>query len=45
MLAGLLSLLPLLGLVAAGPTPRQNGVQIIRNCYQQGQVALTFDGM
>lgn len=34
----------LAALVLAAPTARQNGLQIIRNCYQSGQVALTFDG-
>lgn len=28
----------------AAPAPRQNGLQVISNCYNNGQVALTFDG-
>lgn len=44
MLGSLLALLPLVGLVAATPTPRQNGLQTINNCEVSGQIALTFDG-
>jgi peptidoglycan/xylan/chitin deacetylase (PgdA/CDA1 family) len=43
MLGSLLALLPLVGLVAATPTPRQNGLQTIYNCEVSGQIALTFD--
>jgi len=36
-----LALLPLLALAA--PTERQNGLTVVNNCYNSGQVALTFD--
>ena len=38
-------LLAALSLVAAAPLQKkQYGVEVINNCYQSGQVALTFDG-
>lgn len=41
----LFSLLPLLASFAlAAPTKRQDGVTVVNNCYNSGQVALTFDG-
>lgn len=40
----LLALTALAGSSLAAPTARQNGVQIVNRCYNQGQVALTFDG-
>lgn len=44
MLSAVVSLLAVTGLAVAAPTvERQSGVQVINNCYQQGQVALTFD--
>lgn len=44
MFAQLLRLLPLLAFAAAAPTKRQAGTpEIISNCNNQGQVALTFD--
>jgi peptidoglycan/xylan/chitin deacetylase (PgdA/CDA1 family) len=39
----LAALLPALAVVLASPTPRGTSVQVIYNCYQSGQVALTFD--
>lgn len=43
--ASLLALIPLLSTsVSAAPTERQNGLTVVSNCYQNGQVALTFDG-
>jgi hypothetical protein len=45
MLSAVVSFLAVTGLAVAAPTvERQSGVQVINNCYQQGQVALTFDG-
>lgn len=41
----LAALLPLLSVAWAAPLEqRQHGVQVINNCYNSGQVALTFDG-
>jgi hypothetical protein len=46
MLSTLVSFLTLAALATASPlAERQSGVQVIRNCNVQGQVALTFDGM
>ncbi|KAK8864144.1 hypothetical protein IAR55_001390 [Kwoniella newhampshirensis] len=42
-LASALTLLAGLSTIVAGPTPRQNGLQVINNCEVSGQVALTFD--
>lgn len=28
----------------AAPTARQNGIQVVNSCYNNGQVALTYDG-
>ncbi|KAI9634618.1 carbohydrate deacetylase [Dioszegia hungarica] len=36
-----LALVPLLAFAA--PTERQNGLTVVNNCYNSGQVALTFD--
>jgi hypothetical protein len=43
----LASLFPLLGVSLAAPmtAKRQNGLTVVNNCYNSGQVALTFDGM
>jgi len=41
------TIIPLLlsTLVSASPiTQRQHGLQVVENCINQGQVALTFDG-
>lgn len=40
----LVSSLLLLVIVSAAPTARQNGLTVVNNCYNIGQVALTFDG-
>ncbi|WVQ84253.1 hypothetical protein IAT38_006405 [Cryptococcus sp. DSM 104549] len=37
------AILAALGSVAAGPVQRQSGLTVIDNCYNKGQVALTFD--
>ena len=40
-----ISFLTLLSLSLAAPLEKkQYGVQVINNCYQSGQIALTFDG-
>lgn len=45
MLAGLISVLAILGVASASPlAERQSGVQVVRSCRNSGQVALTFDG-
>jgi hypothetical protein len=45
MLSTLVSFLTLAALATASPlAERQSGVQVVRNCNNQGQVALTFDG-
>jgi hypothetical protein len=45
MLSTLVSFLTLAVLATASPlSERQSGVQVVRNCNNQGQVALTFDG-
>lgn len=45
MLAALVSVLAILGVASASPiAERQSGVQVVRNCRNSGQVALTFDG-
>ena len=47
MLRQLTFSLPLLALTLAAPAPlekKQDGVTVINNCYDSGQVALTFDG-
>ena len=45
MLSTLVSFLTLAALATASPlAERQSGVQTVRNCNNQGQVALTFDG-
>ena len=28
----------------AAPATRQNGIQVVNSCYNNGQVALTYDG-
>lgn len=45
MFAPLLALLAALAapLTLAAPTARQGGLQVINNCYNEGQVALTYD--
>jgi hypothetical protein len=46
MLSTLVSFATLALLASASPlAERQSGVQVVRNCNNQGQVALTFDGM
>jgi hypothetical protein len=46
MLSTLVSFATLALLATASPlAERQSGVQVVRNCNNQGQVALTFDGM
>ena len=45
MLSTLVSFLTLAAIATASPlAERQNSVQVVRNCNNQGQVALTFDG-
>lgn len=45
MLSTITTFLALAALATASPlVERQSGVQVIRNCNNQGQVALTFDG-
>ena len=47
MFSHLFTVLLLLAFVSAAPLSsekRQDGVQVINNCYVDGQVALTFDG-
>jgi hypothetical protein len=45
MLSTITTFLALAGHVTASPiAERQSGVQVISNCINQGQVALTFDG-
>ncbi|WWC88290.1 uncharacterized protein L201_003198 [Kwoniella dendrophila CBS 6074] len=42
--SAILALIASLSLIKGSPvTTRQNGLQVINNCYNQGQVALTFD--
>lgn len=46
MLSTIISFATLALLATASPlAERQSGVQVVRNCNNQGQVALTFDGM
>ena len=45
MLSALVSVLAILGVASASPlAERQSGVQVVRECRNSGQVALTFDG-
>ena len=42
--AALVALAAIAAPALGAPTARQNGVQVVNSCYNNGQVALTYDG-